>query len=112
MGVRATRDAEHLLAGDADCVVYTATADLRMGEALDDVCRILRSGKNVVSSSIVPLVHPAQLGPDVQRRLEDACRDGNASFWTSGINRGFANDLLPLVTGRGRMAGGAAPSMG
>ncbi len=97
VGVRATRDAQALLASDADCVVYTATADLRIGAALDDVCRILRSGKNVVSSSIVPLVHPSQLGPDVERRLEDACRDGNASFWTSGIDPGFANDLLPLT---------------
>jgi 4-hydroxy-tetrahydrodipicolinate reductase len=96
-GVRATRDADALLAMDADCVVYTATADLRIGEALDDVCRILRSGKNVVSSSIVPLVHPAGLGPDVQRRLEDACREGGVSFWTSGIDPGFANDVLPLA---------------
>jgi 4-hydroxy-tetrahydrodipicolinate reductase len=96
-GVRATRDADAVLASDAACVVYTATADLRIGEALDDVCRILRAGKNVVSSSIVPLVHPAQLGPDVLRRLEDACREGNASFWTSGIDPGFANDVLPLT---------------
>jgi 4-hydroxy-tetrahydrodipicolinate reductase len=97
VGVAATNDADALLASDAECVVYTATADLRLLEALDDVCRILRSGKNVVSSSIVPLVHPGHLGPDVEKRLVDACREGNASFWTSGIDPGFANDLLPLT---------------
>jgi hypothetical protein len=97
VGVAATRDAEALLASDADCVVYTATADLRIMEALDDVCRILRAGKNVVSSSLVSLVHPGQLGPQVQQRLEEACREGNASFFTSGIDPGFANDVLPLT---------------
>jgi 4-hydroxy-tetrahydrodipicolinate reductase len=97
VGVAATNDADALLDQDADCVVYTATADLRIVEALDDVCRILRSGKNVVSSSIVPLVHPGHLGAEVEGRLRDACREGNASFWTSGIDPGFANDVLPLT---------------
>ncbi len=97
VGVAATRDADALLATDADCVVYTATADLRIGEALDDVCRILSAGKNVVSSSLVSLVHPDQLGPDVRKRLDEACRAGGVSFFTSGIDPGFANDVLPLT---------------
>lgn len=97
VGVTATNDADALLETDAECVVYTATADLRLMEALDDVCRILRAGKNVVSSSIVPLVHPAHMGPDIEQRLVSACRDGGVSFWTSGIDPGFANDVLPLT---------------
>ena len=96
-GVVATNDADALLAMQADCVVYTATADVRLMEAVDDICRILASGKNVVSSSIVGLVHPSHLGPHVEQRLADACREGDASFWTSGIDPGFANDLLPLT---------------
>jgi 4-hydroxy-tetrahydrodipicolinate reductase len=97
VGVAATNDADALLELDADCVCYTATADLRLMEAVDDVCRILRSGKNVVSSSLVPLVHPSQLGPDVQKRLEEACTAGDVSVWFSGIDPGFANDVLPLA---------------
>ena len=54
VGVKATTDADALLAMQADCVSYNATADLRPGEATDDLCRILESGKNVVSTSIVP----------------------------------------------------------
>lgn len=97
VGVAASRDADALLETDAECVVYTATADLRLMDALEDVCRILRAGKNVVSSSIVPLVHPGHLGPDVERKLAESCREGNASFFTSGIDPGFANDVLPLT---------------
>ena len=96
-GVRATRDAERLLALDADCVCYTATADLRPFEAIEDVCRILAAGKNVVSSSVVPLVHPHSFFPEVRDKLAAACATGRSSFFTSGIDPGFANDLLPLV---------------
>ena len=97
VGVRATTDAEALLRLDADCVCYTATADLRPFEAVEDICRILASGRNVVSSSVVPLVHPRSFFPKVRDKLEDACRRGGTSFFTSGIDPGFANDLLPLT---------------
>jgi 4-hydroxy-tetrahydrodipicolinate reductase len=97
VGVAATNDADALLASDADCVCYTATADLRIMDAIDDVCRILRAGKDVVSSSIVSLVHPDGMGPEIRKRIEEACREGGASFLTSGIDPGFANDVLPLV---------------
>jgi len=97
IGIAATNDADALLASDADCVCYTATADLRILDAIEDVCRILRAGKNVVSSSIVSLVHPDGMGPEIRKRIEEACREGGASFLTSGIDPGFANDVLPLV---------------
>jgi 4-hydroxy-tetrahydrodipicolinate reductase len=96
-GVKATNDVEALLAMKADCVSYTATADLRPFEAIEDIARILAAGKNVVSSSVVPLVHPKSFFPEVRDRLEAACREGRSSFLTSGIDPGFANDLLPLV---------------
>jgi len=97
VGVCATTDGEALLALDADCVCYTATADLRPFEAVEDVARILASGKDVVSSSIVPLVHPQSFFPEVREKLEDACRRGGTSFFTSGVDPGFANDVLPLT---------------
>jgi 4-hydroxy-tetrahydrodipicolinate reductase len=100
VGVRATTDVEQILALDADCVCYTATADLRPFEAVQDLCRILASGKNVVSSSVVPLVHPKSFVPTLRDQLAEACAQGKTSFFTSGIDPGFANDLLPLtVTG-------------
>ena len=97
IGVTATNDADALLALDADCVCYTATADLRPTDAIADMARILRSGKNVVSSSVVPLVYPPHVAPDLRKPLEDACADAGVSCFTSGIDPGWANDLLPLV---------------
>lgn len=97
LGVTATSDVDALLGMDADCVCYTATGDLRPFEAVDDMCRILESGKDVVSSSVVPLVHPKSFFPDVRDRLAAACTKGGTSFLMSGIDPGFANDVLPLV---------------
>lgn len=96
-GVRATTDADALLALDADCVCYTATADLRPFEAIEDMCRILAAGIDVVSTSMVPLVHPKSFMPEVRDKLAAACERGGSSFFTSGIDPGFANDVLPLV---------------
>src|SRR5262245_54446227 len=48
VGVTATNDAGALLAQDADCVCYTATADLRPADAVADMARIAASGKNIV----------------------------------------------------------------
>jgi 4-hydroxy-tetrahydrodipicolinate reductase len=97
VGVRATNDAAALLALDADCVSYNATADLRPGEAADDICRILESGKNVVSTSIVSLIYPPAADASMVAKLDAACRKGKTSFFTSGIDPGFANDALPLT---------------
>src|SRR6266571_1459309 len=46
VGVKATNDAEDLLAMDADVVSYNSTGDLRPVEAIEDIVRILDSKKN------------------------------------------------------------------
>jgi 2,4-diaminopentanoate dehydrogenase len=97
IGVKATNDVDEILGLDADVVSYMATGDLRPWEAVDDMARILESGKNVVSTSVVPLIYPPAADPKAVQRLEEACRKGNASCFTSGIDPGYANDLLPLV---------------
>src|SRR5512146_1896726 len=78
VGVAATRDVEALLRSDADCVCYTATADLRPFEAIDDLVKILEAGKNVVSCSVVPLVHPESCFADVRDRLTLACEQAKS----------------------------------
>ena len=97
VGVKATNDVDEILALDADAVSYMATGDLRPWEAVVDMARVLESGKNVVSTSVVPLIYPPAADSKVVERLEEACRAGRTSCFTSGIDPGYANDLLPLV---------------
>ncbi|WP_081289872.1 dihydrodipicolinate reductase [Mycobacterium colombiense] len=97
VGVVATQDPAALLAGDADVVVYAAAANLRPLDAAADMISILRSGKNVVSCSVVPLVFPDGLDAAFTAPLRQAALDGGVSFFTTGIDSGFANDVLPLV---------------
>jgi hypothetical protein len=100
VGVVATQDPAPLLAGDADVVVYAAGANLRPLEAVEDMVSILRAGKNLVSCSVVPLVFPAAPGPEHRaftKPLRQAALDGGVSFFSTGIDSGFANDVLPLV---------------
>jgi 2,4-diaminopentanoate dehydrogenase len=100
VGVVATRDPAPMLAGSADVVVYAAAANLRPLEAVADMVSILRAGKNEVSCSVVPLVFPDAPGPEhaaFTDPLRQAALDGGASFFTTGIDSGFANDVLPLM---------------
>lgn len=97
VGVVATQDPESLLAGDADVVVYAAGANLRPLEAVADMVSILRAQKNVVSCSVVPLVYPEAVDAAFTDPLRQAALDAGVSFFTTGIDSGFANDVLPLV---------------
>lgn len=89
-GVMATRDKQAILALEADCVCYTPQVP-----DLDDVCRLLETGKNVVTTSF--LFHPASLGTTDLQRLEAACRRGGSSVHGTGINPGFIGDELVLA---------------
>ena len=97
VGVVATNDVDALLDLNPDVVCYTATADLRPQEAVEDICRILRSGANVVSSSLVQLLHPPTADRALVEPLEAACKEGGSSCFFNGIDPGIANDLLPIV---------------
>lgn len=97
VGVVATNDVDALLALEADCVCYAATTDLRPFEGVQEICRILASGKNVVSSSPVAFVHPKSLVPELRDQLAESCRQGGTSLFISGIDPGFVNDILPLT---------------
>jgi 4-hydroxy-tetrahydrodipicolinate reductase len=96
-GVLATDDVDALLATQPDVVSYMATGDLRPDDAVRDLCRVLRAGVNVVNTAVVPLVYPPAADRRHVEMLEAACAEGSASCFTSGIDPGFANDLLPLT---------------
>jgi hypothetical protein len=97
VGVTATNDPADILTLGADCVSYMATGDLRPDEAVADMSRVLEAGTNVVSTSVVPLVYPPSAPARYRDPLEAACKAGGVSCFTSGIDPGFANDLVPFA---------------
>ncbi len=97
-GVVATNELDAVLATQPDCAVYCAMGDNRTSEAITDCLRILSAGVNVVGSAPVVLQYPWQLMPGKYiDRLEEAARQGNSSLFITGVDPGFANDLIPLA---------------
>jgi hypothetical protein len=97
LGVRATQDIEALLALAPDCICYTAAGESRPNEAIDDFCRMLAAGINVVTTSVPGLLYPAGFDPTAVARIEHACAQGESSLYVSGIEPGFAGDHLVLT---------------
>ena len=97
IGVPATDDVEALLTLDADCVLYMPRGGIDQAVALDDVCLLLASGKNVISTAVSAWIHPKSAGQEVAERMEAACRQGSSSFHGTGIEPGWAAEVLPLT---------------
>ncbi len=87
-----------MLAGDAYCVVYAAPAPARMAEALDDLCRILAAGNNIVTTSISGQVYQrGSLPQRFQTAIREATLAGSSSIFSSGIEPGFGCDQFPIA---------------
>jgi 2,4-diaminopentanoate dehydrogenase len=97
IGVVATKDRDEILALAADCVVYMPQGEMDPMGALDDICALLASGKNVISTAVTALIYPASMGRKVVERLEAACAAGASSFHATGIEPGWASEVLPLT---------------
>jgi hypothetical protein len=100
VGVRVTGDFDEVVALDADCVLYHSRILGRQDDALAQIARLLRSGKNVVVPWISALQWP-EYGRVVDARavkvVEAACRDGASSLLMTGTDPGFFSDMLPAV---------------
>ena len=98
-GVLATGDIQAIKDSDADVVIHTPLPSLIAGEKedqdLDDFCELLAAGKNVIT--VVGYMYPKVYGAAVVDRLEAACRAGNSTFHSTGLNPGWMGDLLPLT---------------
>nr|WP_228561921.1 dihydrodipicolinate reductase [Catenulispora rubra] len=104
LGVAATSvtsDIEAALRG-ARAVVYAASGDVRPEEALDDVVRAVRAGAIVVTPALYAFYDPRSAPPDQRERVLAAVAEGGGSLFASGVDPGWANDVLPLMlTGLG-----------
>lgn len=89
-GVKATNSAEELIGLDADCVLY-----MRQGVDWDEVCAILASGKNIVTTR-GEFHYPAMMDPQIRARVEEACRKGGTSLYSTGSSPGFITEALAI----------------
>jgi 4-hydroxy-tetrahydrodipicolinate reductase len=93
IGVAITTDQEEIFALDADvaliCVKTTAPVDLK-SDTTQSVVRFLEKGVNVVSAPAYQWAHLH--GQELVDTLEQACRTGNATLHSTGINPGLLNE--------------------
>lgn len=91
VGVLATRDIDQIVALRADCVLY-----MQQGANIDDLCTLLASGANVVTTR-TEFHNPARVDPAARERIEAACREGGTSLHSTGSSPGFITEALPIV---------------
>jgi hypothetical protein len=101
--VKATRDAEALLALNADCVIFAprdALADPTIPGSpsaawVPDLEALLKSGKNVIGTimSAAHWRHYAN-GEQHYHALNDACMVGESTLFFTGIDPGFTPDAI------------------
>ncbi|EHB45711.1 dihydrodipicolinate reductase [Mycolicibacterium rhodesiae JS60] len=95
-GVPVTSDVDQFIGQELDCVVYAAIGETRPREAVNELVRLLAAGINVVSVSMIDLIHPGSAHPKAVNRLQAACLEGRASLFTTGLDPGFTLDALPI----------------
>lgn len=91
VGVKTTSSIDDVLALQPDCVLY-----MQRGFNVDDICRLLARGINVVATRDEVQYGPTT-DPAVRARIEAACREGKSSIHATGSSPGFATEVMPLV---------------
>lgn len=98
-GVIATNSVADLVAMQADCVLY-----MRQGVDWNEVCSILESGKNIVTTR-GEFHNPKMMDQDARARVEEACLKGGVSLYSTGSSPGFSTEalLIPLLSMQRRL---------
>lgn len=93
-GITATNSAAELIATPADAVIY-----MRQGTDWEEVCALLESGKNIVTTR-GDFHNPARMDPARRSQVEAACRKGGTSIHSTGSSPGFVTEALtaPLLS--------------
>ncbi len=90
VGVKATNSVDAIIALQADCVLY-----MRQGLDVDEVCALLASGTNIVTTR-GEFHYPPMMDPSFRTRIEAACAKGQTSIYSTGSSPGFISEALPI----------------
>jgi 4-hydroxy-tetrahydrodipicolinate reductase len=97
VGLAASRDARAVLSREAHAVAYFGPTAEFLVENLSNLTLAMEMGKDVVSTSLTPLVYPKECPTAIAGTLQEVCRRTGRTCLTTGIDPGFANDLLPMT---------------
>lgn len=97
-GVAAVEGLDAVVEARPEVVVYCAMGDTRPVEATRDVCRLLEAGIDVVGSAPGTLQFPWGTMPErTIEKVRAAAEAGGSSIYVTGVDPGFASDLVPLA---------------
>ena len=99
IGLSATDDRDALLATDADVVLYMGKVETDTPGCFADVCDLLASGKNVITTGS-RFVHPRSLDATLADAIETACKTGQSTFLGLGLYPGFVGESLAPILSR------------
>jgi hypothetical protein len=91
VGITATRSIDDIISLKPDCVLY-----MQEGANLDDICRILEAGINIVTTR-GEFFYPKKMDQAMRERTEAACQQGNSSLHATGSSPGFITEAMPLL---------------
>ena len=91
IGIVATNSMADVIALKPDCVIYMPHVC-----NFDEICQLLKSGANVVSTRM-ELQNPNALDPALAARLEEACQQGCTFIHATGSSPGFITEAMPIV---------------
>lgn len=97
LGVAATGDIDAVLAARPRAVVYAASGDIRPDDALADIVRAIEAGAVVVTPALYACYDQRGAPQEVREPLLKAVAAGGGSLFVSGVDPGWANDVLPLL---------------
>ncbi len=97
IGVIARTDAASVLAAGADALAYFGPTAAYAAQNIENMSMAMRAGMDVVSTSMTPFVYPKACPPHMIEGIEKTCQETGKSCFTTGIDPGFANDLLPMT---------------
>lgn len=97
-GVRATDSTDAIVDLGADVILHAASKAHPHDSNLDDICRLLSSGSDVITTT--SYAHLETCGPQTRSAILEACAAGHSRFHAAGENPGFMFErLVATATG-------------
>jgi len=99
VGLAATDDVAALIATRPDALVHYGPTAAYARDNIRLIRQFLLAGIDVCSTAMTPWVWPTMTKnpPQWIAPITEACAEGRASCFTTGIDPGFANDLFPMT---------------